>query len=279
MARAERACLSNVGPVELDMLDRPSEHSLDCRKVPAGALAERERPDRVRGVQAVDAFWQLPAGERHLERRALHVGPRVRLIRIARLKHLLSGRDGKPRVNAGELPERFHCPHRDLAGRELALELLRELEDSQVLAHACLRRLQAFGDALNGEPGVDQPLVPARPGEGIEVPTQVVLEQSFDQEVGLFLVVARAGGADDRGQLHHARLHGGAVSALAGDEDVVAVVGGADADRLQAAVGADRVRELFELAIVCDLAARVEQLGYDLSRGSAASVRMVDRSH
>ena len=49
-----------------------------------------------------------------------------------------------------------------------------------------------------------------------------------------------AGGTDDRWQLHDAGLHGSAVSALAGDEDVVAVVGRADADRLQAAVGADQ---------------------------------------
>ena len=89
------------------------------------------------------------------------------------------------------------------------------------------------------------------------------------RSVGLFLVVAGAGGADDRGQLHDACLHGGAVSALAGDQDVVAVVGGADADRLQATVDADRVRELLELAIVCDLAARVERLGDGLSRDHA----------
>lgn len=172
-------------------------------------------------------------------------------------------------MNAGELPERLHCPHRDLAGGEFALELLGELEDSQVLTYTRLRRLQAFGDPFYGQAGVDQSLVPARPGEGVEVLAQVVLEQSFDEEFGLFLVVAGAGGADDRGQLHDACLHGGAVSALAGDQDVVAVVGGADADRLQATVDADRIRELLELAIVCDRAARVERLGDGLSRDHA----------
>ena len=153
-------------------------------------------------------------------------------------------------MDAGELPERLDCSYGDLTGRELALKLLGELQDSQVLADAGLGGLQAFGDALEGQAGVDQPLVAARTGEGIEVPAQVVLEQRFDEEVGLLVVVAGAGGADDRRQLHDAGLHGGAVSALAGDQDVVAVVGGADADRLQAAVGADRVRELLELAIV-----------------------------
>ena len=68
------------------------------------------------------------------------------------------------------------------------------------------------------------------------------------------------------GQLHDAGLDGGAVSALAGDQDVVAVVGRADADRLQAAVGADRVRELLELAIVVHLAAWVEGFGNDYAR-------------
>ena len=101
--------------------------------------------------------------------------------------------------------------------------------------------------------------------ERVEVPAQVVLEQSFDQEVRLFVVAAGARGADGRRQLHDARLDRGAVSALSGDEDVVAVVGGADADRLQAAFDADRVRELLELAIVCDLAPRDERLGDGLS--------------
>lgn len=90
-----------------------------------------------------------------------------------------------------------------------------------MLTDARLRRLQAFGDPFYGQAGVDQSLVPARAGEGVEVLAQVVLEQRFDEEVGLFLVVAGAGGADDRGQLHDACLHGGAVSALAGDEDVM----------------------------------------------------------
>jgi hypothetical protein len=107
------------------------------------------------------------------------------------------------------------------------------------------------------------------PGDGVEVPAQVVLEESFDEEVGLFLVVVGASEADDRGQLHDARLHGGVVSALAGDEHVVAVVGGANADRLKAAVSADRGCELLELAIVGDLAPRVERLGDGLSRDHA----------
>jgi hypothetical protein len=66
------------------------------------------------------------------------------------------------------------------------------------------------------------------------------------------------GGPDDRRQLHDGSLDGGAVSALAGDQDVVAVVGGADADRLQDPVAADRVRELLKLAIIGDRSARVE---------------------
>jgi hypothetical protein len=71
---------------------------------------------------------------------------------------------------------------------------------------------------------------------------------------------------------------GGAVSALAGDEDVVAVVRGADADRLQAAVGADRVRELLELPIVADVAAWVERLGNGLSRGRRSDERPEPRA-
>ena len=166
-------------------------------------------------------------------------------------------------MDAGELPERLDRSHGDLAGRDLVLKLLGELQDSQVLADACLSGLQALGDALDGQAGVDQPLIAAGAGERVEVSAQVVLEQRFDEEVRLLVVVAGAGRADDRRQLHDARLHGGAVSALAGDQDVVAVVGRADADRLQAAVGADRVGELLELAIVGDVAPRVERLRDD----------------
>ncbi len=266
VSRAERASLRDVVPVELDVLDRSSEHLLDSREVLACAVAERERLDRIRGVRAVDAFGQLAACERYLEWRALHVGPGVRLVRVAGVEHLLSGRDREPGMDAGELSERLDCSYGDLTGRELALELLGELQDSQVLADAGLGGLQAFGDALEGQAGVDQPLVAAGTGEGIEVPAQVVLEQRFHEEVGLLVVVAGAGGADDRRQLHDAGLDGGAVSALAGDQDVVAVVGRADADRLQAAVGADRVRELLELAIVGHLAAGVEGFGDDYAR-------------
>ena len=145
----------------------------------------------------------------------------------------------------------------------LALKLGREFQDPQVLAHARLGGLQALGDALHGQAGVDQALIPAGAGEGIEVAAQIVLEQRFDEQVGVLVLVAGAGRADDRRQLHHARLHGGPVSALAGDQHVVAVVGRAYPDRLQAAVGADRVGELLELAIVDDVSARVERVGDD----------------
>jgi hypothetical protein len=53
----------------------------------------------------------------------------------------LSGRDGKPWVNAGELTERLHCPHWDLAGGEFAVELFGELQDSEMLPDARLLRL------------------------------------------------------------------------------------------------------------------------------------------
>ena len=263
VGRPERARLRDVVAIELDVFDRPAEHPLDRREVLPCAVAERERLDRVRGVRAIDAFGQLPARERDLERRALDVGPGVRLVRLAGVEHLLGGRDGQPGMDAGELPERLDRSHRDLAGRDLALKLSRELQDPQVLADARLGGLQALGDALHGQPGVDQPLVPASAGEGIEVATQIVLEQRFDEEVGVLVLVAAAGRADDRRQLHHAGLHGSPVSALAGDQHVVAVVGRAYPDRLQAAVGADRVGQLLELAIVRDLSARVERVGDD----------------
>jgi hypothetical protein len=127
---AECGCLRDVVPVELDVPDWPSEHPLDCRTVFAGALAEREGLDRVCRARAIDAFWQLPAGERHFEAGALHVGPCVRLIRVAGVEQLLGGCDGKRRVNGGELPEWFDGSHRDLAGGELVLKLLGKLEDS-----------------------------------------------------------------------------------------------------------------------------------------------------
>ncbi len=141
---AERASLRDVVSVELHVLDRPSEHLLDCHEVLTCAVAERERLDRVRGVRAIDAFGQLVGGERHLERRALHVGPRVWLVRVAGVEHLLSGRDRKPGVDAGELSERLDCSYGDLTGREFALELVGEFQDSQVLADARLRGLQAL---------------------------------------------------------------------------------------------------------------------------------------
>ena len=103
-------------------------------------------------MRAIDAFGQLAACERHLEGRALHVGPRVWLIRVAGVEHLLSGRDREPGVDAGELSERLDCSYGDLTGRELALELLGELQDSQVLTDARLGGLQALGDALGVRP-------------------------------------------------------------------------------------------------------------------------------
>jgi hypothetical protein len=123
-------------------------------------------------------------------------------------------------MNAGELPERLHCPYRDFAGRELGLELLGKLEDSHVLTDPGLRGLQALGDALEGQAGLEQPLIAAGPGEGAELPPEVVLEQGLHEEVGLFFV-ASAGWPDNCRQFHDARLHGCAVSALAGDQHVM----------------------------------------------------------
>ena len=77
------------------------------------------------------------------------------------------------------------CPsgltaHRDLAGRDLALKLIREFQNPKMLAHTRLSGLQALGDALDGQAGIDQLLIPASAGEGIEVATQIVLEERFD---------------------------------------------------------------------------------------------------
>ena len=49
-------------------------------------------------------------------------------------------------------PSGLTARHGDLAGRELALKLLGELQDSQVLADARLGGLQAFGDPLTVRP-------------------------------------------------------------------------------------------------------------------------------
>jgi hypothetical protein len=65
---------------------------------------------------------------------------------------------------------------RDLTGRQLVLKLLGEFQDSEVLADSRLGGLQAFGDPLGGQAGVNQSLVAAGTGEGIEVSAQVVLE-------------------------------------------------------------------------------------------------------
>ena len=166
-------------------------------------------------------------------------------------------------MDAGELSERLDCAHGDLAGRDLRVKLDREFQDPQVLAHACLGGLQALGDALDGQPGVEQALIPAGAGEGIEVAAQIVFEQRFDQEVRVLVLVAGAGRADDRRQLHHAGLHSCPVSALAGDQHVVAVIGRTDPDWLQTAVGADRVGQLLKLAIINDVPARVERVRDD----------------
>ena len=212
---------------------------------------------------AVHAVGQLLAGDRDFERCAFHVGPGVRLVRLARVEHLFDGRAGEPGVDAGELCERLDRAHGDLAGRDPRVKLDREFQDPQVLAHARLSGLQALGDALHGQAGVEQALIPPGAGEGIEVAAQIVFEQRFDEEVGVLVLVAGAGRADDRRQLHHARLHSCPVSALAGDQHVVAVIGRTDPDRLQTAVGADRVGELLELAVVNDVPARVERVRDD----------------
>ena len=120
-------------------------------------------------MRAIHASGQLVGGERHPERRSFHVGPRVRLIVVAGGEHLVRRGDRDPGLDAGEPPQRFDCSYWDLTGRELGLELFGEFQDSQVLADAGLRGLQAFGDALEGQAGVDQPLVAARAGTGAGV--------------------------------------------------------------------------------------------------------------
>ena len=187
-------------------------------------------------------------------------------------------------MDALELRERLDRAQRDLVGGDLLLKLLRELQDPQVLAHARLRGLEPLRDALDGQPGVEEPLVAAGAGERIEVSAQVILDQGFHEEIGVLVVVAGASGSDDRWQLHHGRLDRRPVAALAGDQHVVAVLGRADADRLQAAVLADRLGHLLELAIVLDLAARVEPVGDDDPRerqvtqlhAAAGAVAIVD---
>jgi hypothetical protein len=103
-------------------------------------------------------------------------------------------------------------------GGYVGLKLRREFQDPEVFAHAHLRRLQALGDSLYRQSGVDQPLIPASSGERIEVSAQIVLEQRFNEELGVLVIVVGTARADDGGQFHHGGLDGGPVSALAGDQ-------------------------------------------------------------
>jgi hypothetical protein len=177
------------------------------------------------------------------------------------MKYLAGRGGGEARVDALELRELLDGPKRNVAGGNLLRLGLAQLQDPEVLADAGLRGPQPLGDALHGRTGVDQALVAAGAGEGVQVAAKVILDQGLDEQVDVLVIVTGADPADDRWKLHHRRLHGRAVPALGGDQDIVPVLGRTDADRLQAAVLADRLSHLLEVAIVGDLAARVEPFG------------------
>ena len=61
-----------------------------------------------------------------------------------------------------------------------------------MLSHPRLRGLQALGDAFDRQAGVEQSLVSAGTGDRVQVPAQVVLDQRFDQQVCVLVVVAGA---------------------------------------------------------------------------------------
>ena len=73
----------------------------------------------------------------------------------------------------------------------------------------------------------------------IDVLAKVVLDQRLDEEIAPLLLVAGPDGPDDRWQLHHRGLDGRSISTLTCDQYVIAVLGGANANRLQAAVSPD----------------------------------------
>ena len=125
-----------------------------------------------------------------------------------------------------------------------------------MLAIVAARLADALRDALLGEPElVDQLAVGERLVDRVEVRALDVLD-----ERDLELVAVREL-ADERGDALEAREAGGAHAALAGDE-LVAVEGLGDEDRLEHAVLADARRELLERRVV-DAAARLVRVRRD----------------
>ena len=94
MGGAERTCLLEIGRVEPDLPQWPAEDPLDRCDVFLRAVAQRERGERIRAVDAVDAVWQRRAGECDLQRRPFDICPRVRLVGVTRVQHLV-GRHGR----------------------------------------------------------------------------------------------------------------------------------------------------------------------------------------
>ena len=79
------------------------------------------------------------------------------------------------------------------------MELLRELQDPQVLTHPRLGRPRlraehSLSDPLDGQPGVQQPLVAAGTRHRIEIAALVVLDQCLDEQVRLLIFIAEHAG-------------------------------------------------------------------------------------
>ena len=108
-----------------------------------------------------------------------------------------------------------------------------------MLLDARLRGLQPFGNPLNRHVSPQPPLIAASASQRIQIDTEVVLSHRLDQQLVLFVLIARAGRPDNRRQLHRRRLDRSAITPLPRDQHVITVPRRTHSDRLQHAVPPD----------------------------------------
>jgi hypothetical protein len=196
-------------------------------EVLARLVGEREPLHRVLGPSRVDVGRQL-AGDRlrdDRERVGHDVAPGNRLLPAIGVDVPLDLRHRhrrQPGVELGQPGERLHRGGRDLAGGELGVQFLGQLENLEPLGDPLLRDAEPLGHALAGKPLlVHQP--PVGPGllDDIEPDALDVLDDR-QLEPGR----AAIGRAHDNRHLLEPGELGGAIAPLAGDQPVAVIVGG-----------------------------------------------------
>jgi hypothetical protein len=245
-------------------------------EVLARLVGEREPLHRVLGPGRVDVGRQL-AGDRlgdDRERVGRDVAPADGLLPAigVDLALDLGERHGRQLgVQLGQLDERLHGARRDLAGGQLGVQRVWQLEDLEALGDPPLGDAEVLGDTLAAEA-----LLVHKPPVGLGLLDRVELDALDVLDDGQ-LEAGRAfvGLAHDDWCLLDASELGGAVAPLAGDQPIAVGVLGHH-QRLQQPVDGDRPGQLIELSLL-EAVARVETLlNVDVSQRNRALLCLRD---